>query len=76
MVFLTKMDGSQKKKKEKKCDTNKNVTKMGTIIKGGLLYVTAVEALRKRGRQDETPLTTKIDGFLGFALQMYFFASF
>jgi hypothetical protein len=25
-------------------------------------YVTAVEALRKKERGDETPLTTKIDG--------------
>jgi hypothetical protein len=29
MVSLTKMDGYQKM-----CDTNKNVTKMGVIIKG------------------------------------------
>jgi hypothetical protein len=29
MVFLTKMDGYQKM-----CDMNKNVTKMGMIIKG------------------------------------------
>jgi hypothetical protein len=29
MVFITKMDGYQKI-----CDTNKNVTKMGVIIRG------------------------------------------
>ncbi len=29
MIFLTKMDGYQKM-----CDTNKNVIKMGVIIKG------------------------------------------
>ncbi len=29
MMFLTKMDGYQKM-----CDTNKNVIKMGVIIKG------------------------------------------
>ncbi len=34
MVFLTKMDGYQKM-----CDTNKNVTKMGVIIKG-VYYIT------------------------------------
>jgi hypothetical protein len=28
------------------------------------IYVAAVEALRKRERQDETQFTTKIDGFL------------
>jgi hypothetical protein len=30
------------------------------------IYVTAVEALRKKERQDETLFTTKIDGFLSF----------
>jgi hypothetical protein len=30
------------------------------------IYVTAVEALRKNERQDETQFTTKIDGFLSF----------
>ncbi len=30
------------------------------------IYVAAVEALRKKGREDETPFTTKIDGFLSF----------
>jgi hypothetical protein len=29
-------------------------------------YVTAVEALRKKERQDETQFTTEIDGFLNF----------
>jgi hypothetical protein len=29
-------------------------------------YVAAVEALRKKERQDETQFTTKIDGFLSF----------
>jgi hypothetical protein len=28
------------------------------------IYVTAVEALRKNERQDETQFSTKIDGFL------------
>jgi len=30
------------------------------------LYVVAMEALRKKETQDETKLTTKIDGFLSF----------
>jgi hypothetical protein len=30
------------------------------------IYVTAVKALRKKERQDETQFTTKIDGFLSF----------
>jgi electron transfer flavoprotein alpha/beta subunit len=30
------------------------------------IYVAAVEALRKKERQDETQFTTKIDGFLSF----------
>ncbi len=30
------------------------------------IYVTAVEALKKNERQDETQFTTKIDGFLSF----------
>jgi hypothetical protein len=41
------------------------------------IYVAAVEALRKKERQDETQFTTKIDGFLSFIprlVLMYFFA--
>jgi hypothetical protein len=34
------------------------------------IYVAAVEALRKKERQDETQLTTKIDGFLSFTLPL------
>jgi hypothetical protein len=34
MVFLTKMDGYRKL-----CDTNKNMTKMRVIIKGGSLFI-------------------------------------
>jgi hypothetical protein len=30
------------------------------------IYVTAVEALRKKERQDETQVTNKVDGFLNF----------
>jgi hypothetical protein len=30
------------------------------------IYVTAVEALRKKERQDETQFTNKVDGFLNF----------
>jgi hypothetical protein len=30
------------------------------------MYVGAVEALRKKERQDETQFTTKSDGFLSF----------
>jgi hypothetical protein len=30
------------------------------------IYVAAVEALRRKERQDETQFITKIDGFLGF----------
>jgi hypothetical protein len=32
------------------------------------IYVTAVEALRKKERQDETQFTIKIDGFLTLSL--------
>jgi hypothetical protein len=41
------------------------------------IYVAAVEALRKKERQDETQFTTKIDGFLSFIpswMLIYFFA--
>ncbi len=41
------------------------------------IYVTTMEALRKKERQDETQFTTKIDGFLSFippSVLMYFFA--
>jgi len=40
------------------------------------IYVAAVEALRKKERQDETQFTTKMDGFLSFIprwMLMYFF---
>jgi hypothetical protein len=43
------------------------------------IYVAAMEALRRKERQDETQFTTKIDGFLTFiphGLLMYFFAGF
>jgi hypothetical protein len=44
------------------------------------IYVTAVEALRQKERQDETQFTTKIDDFLSFIppwmLIMYFFWRF
>jgi hypothetical protein len=30
------------------------------------IYVAAVEALRRKEKQDETQFTTKIDGFLSF----------
>jgi hypothetical protein len=30
------------------------------------MHVAALEALRKKERQDETQFTTKIDGFLSF----------
>jgi hypothetical protein len=43
------------------------------------IYVAAVEARRKKERQDETRFTTKIDGFLSFTplwMQRYFFAGF
>ncbi len=30
------------------------------------IYVAALEALKKKERQDETQFTTKIDGFLSF----------
>jgi len=33
MMFLTKMDGYQKKTKKKRCDKLKNMTKIGVIIK-------------------------------------------
>jgi hypothetical protein len=35
-------------------------------VKAVIIYVAAVEAPRKKERQDETQFTTKIDGFLGF----------
>jgi hypothetical protein len=38
LMFFTKMDGYQEKKKKKKCDTNKNVTN-GLDYKGGLQYL-------------------------------------
>jgi hypothetical protein len=41
------------------------------------IYVAAVEALRKKERQDETQFTAKFDGFLSFILRsmlIYFFA--
>jgi hypothetical protein len=41
------------------------------------IYAAAVEALRKKERQDETQFATKIDGFLSFMprwMLMYFFA--
>jgi hypothetical protein len=43
------------------------------------ICVVVVEALRRKGRQDETQFTTKIDGFLSFipcGMLMYFFAGF
>jgi len=43
------------------------------------IYVAAVEALRKKERQDETQLTTKIDSFLSFIpcwMLMYFLQVF
>ncbi len=43
------------------------------------IYVAAVEALRKKERQDETQFTTKFDGFLSFiprGMLMYFSARF
>jgi hypothetical protein len=43
------------------------------------IYVAAMGAIRKKGRQDETQFTTKIDGFLSFTpcwMRMYFFAGF
>jgi hypothetical protein len=36
------------------------------------IYVAAVEALRKKERQDETQFTTKIDGFLSFSPYVFF----
>jgi hypothetical protein len=30
------------------------------------IYVAAVEALRRKARQDDTQFTTKVDGFLSF----------
>jgi hypothetical protein len=39
---------------------------VGVKVKVVKIYVAAVEALRKKGRQDETQFTTKIDGFLSF----------
>jgi hypothetical protein len=35
-------------------------------VRGVKIYVAAVEALRKKERQDETQFTTEIDGFLSF----------
>jgi hypothetical protein len=35
-------------------------------VRGVKIYVAAVEALRKKERQDETQFTAKIDGFLSF----------
>ncbi len=40
MLFLTKMNGYQKM-----CDTNKNVTKMGVIIKGVYYIITKAFAI-------------------------------
>jgi hypothetical protein len=43
------------------------------------IYVAAMEALRKKERQDETQFTTKIDGFLSFIpiwTLLYFFCRF
>ncbi len=43
------------------------------------IYVTAVEALKKKERQDETLFTTKIDGSMSFIpcwMLMYFFEGF
>jgi hypothetical protein len=45
------------------------------------IYVAAVEALRKKERQNETQFTIKFDGFLSFIprlmlMLMYFFARF
>jgi len=43
------------------------------------IYVAAVEALRKKKRQDETEFSTNIDGFLIFIprwVLIYFFANF
>ncbi len=39
------------------------VVQLGAVVK---IYVAAVEALRKKERQDATQFTTKIDGFLSF----------
>jgi len=43
------------------------------------IYVAAMDALRKKERQDETQFTTKIDGFLSFIpiwTLLYFFCRF
>ncbi len=44
------------------------------------IYVAAVEALRRKERQDETQFTTKIDGFMSFIprwmLMFFFFQAF
>jgi hypothetical protein len=40
------------------------------------IYVAAVEALRKKERQDETQFTTKIEDFLSFTVAFNFFAWF
>jgi hypothetical protein len=37
-----------------------------TVRSSENIYVAAVEALRKKERQDEPQFTTKIDGFLSF----------
>ncbi len=45
-------------------------------VRGVKIYVAAVEALRKKEREDETQFTTKIDGSLSFNppwMLMYFF---
>jgi hypothetical protein len=40
---------------------------IGVVQLGAVkIYVAAVEALRKKERQDETRFTIKIDGFLSF----------
>jgi hypothetical protein len=36
------------------------------------IYAAAVEALKKKERQDETQFTTKIDGFLSFNPYVFF----
>jgi hypothetical protein len=42
-------------------------TRFETVQLGAVkIYVAAVEALRRKERQDETQFTTKDDGFLSF----------
>ncbi len=58
-----------------------NASRLIVVVQLGAMkiYVAAVEALRKKERQDETQFTTKIDGFLSFIphfMLMYFFAGF